>query len=158
MKLVYYPDPALTAKSEKVTDFDEALWQSLDVMRLIMKQNEGMGLAANQVGICKSFFIMKDKRDQIWDFINPEIIEQSGTQYQQEGCLSFPGVFIQVPRAASVTVKAQDRKGEEFHIIAEDMEAICIQHEIDHIYGIIFLDKATRQQKRIAEAILRRKK
>jgi len=157
MKLVYYPDPALTSKCEPITEFNEELHKTLDEMRTVMVQSNGIGLAANQVAILKTMFIMQDRKGKIWDFINPVIVSEDGVQYEQEGCLSFPGVYLQIARAASIVVKAQDRNGQEFQVVAEGIESVCILHEWEHIHSIIFIDKVSRQQRRAAEAILKRR-
>lgn len=148
MKLLYYPNKILATTCDRVQSFDEELHKLLDDMQIVMTQNNGMGLAANQVGVLKRIFIMKDKKDKVWEFINPEIIFTDDVQYEDEGCLSFPGATVQVKRAKQVSVKAQDRNGEDFHISAYEKEAICIQHEMDHLEGKTFLDYLSRQQKR----------
>jgi peptide deformylase len=150
MKLVLYPDEILSKVCEEVTEFNEELHKTLDAMRDIMTKNNGIGLAANQVGIQKRFFIMQDKKGKIWDFINPRILEQDGLIQINEGCLSAPGAIVQPVRAQNVTVEAQDRDGNKFTIVAEDIEAVCIQHETDHLNGIFFLSKVNRQQRRAA--------
>lgn len=150
MEIVKYPHEALSTVCTPVTEFNEELHKILDAMIPVMEQAHGIGLAANQVGITKRFFLMKDKKGKVWEFINPEIIAHDGGQQINEGCLSAPGVFVQVPRFGSVTVKAQNRSGEEFQIIAEEIEAVCIQHEIDHLQGIFFIEKTSRNQRRAA--------
>lgn len=151
LQLVYYPDQILKTPCEPVTEFNEELHAQLDQMREIMKANNGIGLAANQVGISKRFFIMQDKNGKIWDFVNPKITDEEGLIQINEGCLSAPGVHVQPVRAETITVHAQDRNGEAFTIIAEAVEAVCIQHENDHINGVFFFDKVPRQQRRHAE-------
>lgn len=154
IKLVYFPDEALTTVCEPVTEFGPELHAQLDAMRPIMVENNGMGLAANQVGITKRFFIMKDKKGTIYEFINPEIIEKTGTTVLNEGCLSAPGGFVQMPRAQEVFVRAQDRNGEEFKVVAVDIEAVCVQHEIEHLDGKLFYAAANRQQRRAIEKLI----
>lgn len=150
MKLVKYPNEILKKVCEKVVEFNKELSDNLDQMREIMKANKGIGLAANQVGISQRFFIVQDKYGQIFDFINPEIIEREGHMQINEGCLSAPGVLVQVPRSQTITIKAHRRDGEEFTMVAYDVEAICIQHELDHLDGIFYLEKVNRQQRRAA--------
>lgn len=158
MRILKYPDPALTTICSPVTEFGDALRDELNTARQLMQAEKGMGLAANQIGILKRWFIMKDHKGKIWEFVNPEIIESEQACFMPEGCLSAPGVSAQVNRSRCVTVKAQDRNGEEFSVFCEDYEAICIQHEIDHLNGEFFLDKVSRQIRRRAYAQLGIKK
>lgn len=150
MQILKYPNVALSTKCELVTLFDTELHNTLDAMVPLMLDNAGIGLAANQVGILKRFFIMKDSKGKVWDFINPKIIDQEGFIQLNEGCLSAKGVFVQVPRSQTVTIHAQDRFGEFFTVICNDLEAVCALHEIDHLDGEFFLSKTTRNQRRAA--------
>lgn len=154
LTILKFSHKALSTKTEPVTDFDASLHEALDAMRDTMIANRGVGLAANQVGIPYRFFIMKDNKDKVWEFINPEILETEGAQFQNEGCLSGPGVYVQINRSQMVMVKAKDRNGEEFTVMCVDLEAVCVQHEIDHLNGETFLDKAPRQQRKAAYAKL----
>lgn len=150
LSIVKYPDERLLTKSQDVSDFGAALHKTLDAMWPLMEANKGIGLAANQVGITQRFFILKDEKGRRWEFINPEVVDREGNTTINEGCLSAPGAFVQVPRAQTVTVKARDRFGAEFQVVCQDLEAVCIQHEIDHLDGIFFLSKTSRQQRRAA--------
>lgn len=146
-----YPDPILATKCDPWTSPSFAdLHATLNAMFEVMETEKGIGLAANQVGINARIFIMKDQKGKLWEFINPEIVERDGGQQINEGCLSAPGVFVQVPRSQSVTVKAQDRNGEEFRVVCQDIEAVCVQHELDHLDGVFFLSKTSRNQRRAA--------
>lgn len=156
MKLLYYPDESLKTYCHEVTEFGEALVKELDQMTEIMLQNNGLGLAANQVGLIKRMFVMRDFKGKIWHFVNPVIIFDDGIQLEDEGCLSFKGLALQIQRAKQVSVKAVDGNGVEFHVAAVDREAICIQHEIEHLNGKMYIDNLPRQQKR--DAIKRIKK
>lgn len=157
LTILKFPHPILRTKTDLITEFDEDLHTALDAMKLTMIANRGIGLAANQVGITKRFFIMQDNRGNIVEFINPEILESEGSQYLNEGCLSGPGAIVQIPRAKQVTVRAKDRNGEEFTVVCFDLEAVCVQHEIDHLNGDFFIDKAPRQQRKASYKILRLK-
>lgn len=150
LRTVKYPDPILTTKCALVVSFDKVLHDLLDGMREHMKLENGIGLAANQVGYSARVFVMEDQKKKVWEFINPEIVERDGHQAIDEGCLSAPGVSVQVPRAQTVMVKAFDRSGNEFKVVCEGIEAVCIQHEIDHLDGIFFLEKTSRNQRRAA--------
>lgn len=147
---VKYPDDLLKTRCQEVTSFDEKLHTVLDEMAQIMRSENGIGLAANQAGYLARAFIMLDNKGKLWEFINPRIVESEGFQQINEGCLSAPGVFVSVPRAASVTVVAQNRNGEEFKVVCFEIEAVCIQHELDHLDGIFYLEKTTRNQRRAA--------
>lgn len=150
LEIVRYPSDYLTEPCDKVNEFTPFLHEVLDAMPAIMEKEGGMGLASNQVGIPFAFFIMKDKKGKITEFVNPEITEREGTIFEYEGCLSMPGVSLQIPRSQTVTVKAQDRNGVEFTVICQDFESICVQHEIEHLHGVFFLSKVSRQQRRAA--------
>ena len=147
---VKYPNSILTTKCQPVDKFDSELHTLLDQMVQHMRIENGIGLAANQVVYPWRVFIMLDNKGLVVEFINPRIIEKEGFQQINEGCLSAPGAFVSVPRSQNVTVVAQDRHGEEFTIVAYDLEAVCIQHEIDHLDGIFFIDKTSRNQRRAA--------
>lgn len=152
MEIIKYPNDILQKVCEPVIEFGEQLHKTLDQMREVMIANNGMGLAANQVGIAKRFFIMKDLKGNIHEFINPKIVATDGIQNLEEGCLSLPGQFTALDRPAQVTVEAQDRNGETFKIGAIGIEAVCICHEYDHLDGLFYIDRLSRQQRR---AILR---
>ena len=146
-----YPDPILTKVTSKVILFDKFFHDILDEMSKVMKKENGIGLAANQVGMSLRFFVMQDTKGKFWEFINPEILDRDGHIADfNEGCLSAPGVFVQIPRAQNITVKAQDRNGQEFTVVCQDIEAVCVQHEVDHLDGIFFLEKTSRNQRRAA--------
>jgi peptide deformylase len=147
---VKYPDDILKQPCFEVITFDEKLHAILDEMAELMKAEKGLGLAANQAGYRVRAFVMVDQKGKVWEFVNPEITEKEGFIQINEGCLSAPGVFVQVPRAQTVTIKAQDRSGQEFTVVCQDVEAVCAQHEIDHLDGIFYLEKTSRNQRRLA--------
>ncbi|MBQ6826296.1 MAG: peptide deformylase [Clostridia bacterium] len=120
--------------------FDEKLAQTLDDMAETMYKAEGVGLAAPQVGLLRRFCVV-DVGDGLIELINPVIVEQSGSQKGSEGCLSVPGRFEEVERPMYVTVKAQDRNGNNITISAEGFKAKAFCHEIDHLNGILFIDR-----------------
>lgn len=158
MNTIKYPDPILTTpcmpydfmNAENFFPKNYVLHQVLDEMAIHMKSENGIGLAANQVGIPYRIFVMLDQKGKLWEFINPELSEPEGHIAINEGCLSAPGAIVQVPRAQTITVKAQDRNGEFFTVICQDVEAVCVQHEYDHLQGIFYLEKTSRQQRRQA--------
>ncbi|MDE3838467.1 peptide deformylase [Bacillus methanolicus] len=144
-KIVTYPAEILEQECEPVTVFDKKLSKLLNNMYDTMIEYDGVGLAAPQIGVNKQVAIVDidDEKGTI-ELINPEIMETSGEQTGPEGCLSFPGLYGEVTRPYFVKVKAQDRKGKPFILEAEDFLARAIQHEIDHLNGVLFTSKVTR--------------
>ncbi|AIE59602.1 peptide deformylase [Bacillus methanolicus] len=144
-KIVTYPAEILEKQCEPVTVFDKKLSKLLNNMYDTMIEYDGVGLAAPQIGVNKQIAIVDiDDETGPIELINPEIMETSGEQSGPEGCLSFPGLYGEVTRPYFVKVKAQDRKGKSFIIEAEDFLARAIQHEIDHLHGVLFISKITR--------------
>jgi len=141
--IVKYPDPILREKAQPVKKINDRLLKLLDDMAETMYKAEGVGLAAPQVGVSKRVFVV-DVGDEhgLIEFINPEIIAKEGEQFGPEGCLSIPGISGDVRRARKVKVRALNRAGEEFELEAEDYLARAIQHELDHLNGILFIDLA----------------
>ncbi|WP_022846417.1 MULTISPECIES: peptide deformylase [unclassified Desulfurobacterium] len=156
MEIRIYPDEVLKKKAEKVNEFDEKLRNIVNEMFETMYKRGGLGLAGNQVGILKRIVVIdieagkeREGKNKIV-LINPEIITMEGEQVNQEGCLSLPGLYKKVKRAAYVKVKAQNIDGEDFEIEGEDLVARALQHEIDHLNGIVFIDRLSPLQKRLA--------
>ncbi|MEH6940506.1 peptide deformylase [Bacillus sp. JJ722] len=145
LKIVTHPNAILEKKCEDVTVFDDKLAKLLDNMYDTMVNADGVGLAAPQVGVAKRIAIVEiDPEEGTLEMINPEIIESKGSEVDVEGCLSFPGIYGEVERAYSITIQAQDRDGKVFILQTEDFHARAIQHEIDHLDGILFTSKVTR--------------
>ncbi|MCO4321300.1 peptide deformylase [Aliidiomarina quisquiliarum] len=142
MHVLRYPDQRLRTQAVPVVTVDDNLRTVIDNMFETMYHSQGVGLAATQVDIHQRLFIADCGTEQKEPlvFINPEIIEQEGLFENEEGCLSFPGVYASVERAGTVKVKALDRNGELFEMEADGLLAICIQHEIDHLNGKLFVD------------------
>lgn len=132
-------DPVLRQRAKEVTKFTPAIHKLLDDMAQTMEFAEGVGLAANQIGILKRLIVM-DVGQGVIELVNPEIVEKNGSQYGSEGCLSLPGLTGKVDRASFVRVRAQDRNGEWFELEGTELLARCIQHEVDHLDGILFTD------------------
>ncbi|KGQ71505.1 peptide deformylase [Chelonobacter oris] len=142
LTVLKYPDERLRTQAKPVEAVDDAIREIIDDMFDTMYHDEGIGLAATQVDIHRQIItidIEGDKQNQIV-LINPEILESSGETGIEEGCLSIPGCRGLVPRKAFITVKALDRNGNEFTLKADELLAICIQHEIDHLNGVLFVD------------------
>ena len=142
LRILEYPDPRLKKVAQPVTAF------TADVVRLVhdlaetMYAAPGVGLAATQVDVHKRIVVIdvSHARDELVVLVNPEIIAASGEIECEEGCLSVPGYFDKVVRAARVTVRARNERGEPFERTAEDMLAVCVQHEMDHLVGRMFVD------------------
>jgi len=131
--------PMLREKTKKVRDFDASLHRLLDDMLETMRDAPGIGLAANQIGVPLQVAVI-ELEDTITELVNPEIIRSSGEVLDWEGCLSIPGFVAEVARHEKVTVKARDRRGKEFRVKGEDLFARALQHEIDHLNGILYID------------------
>lgn len=136
-------DEVLRKNCHKVEKFDEKLHALLDDMYETMQEANGVGLAAPQVGILRRIAVV-DVGDGKIELVNPEIIKESGEQTGDEGCLSFPGKWGEVTRPMKVTVKAQDRYGNEFKIKGTELLARAFCHEIDHLDGVVFIDKVNK--------------
>ncbi|MFM1650629.1 peptide deformylase [Brevibacillus sp. B_LB10_24] len=143
--IVKHPDPILREKSKEVTKFNANLHKLLDDMAETMYENDGVGLAAPQIGILKRAIVM-DCGDGLIEVVNPEIVEHKGEQKENypEGCLSIPGLRGDVRRHKWVKLRGQDRNGNPFEMEAEDLLSRCAQHEIDHLNGVLFIDIADR--------------
>jgi len=137
-----YADPLLKKKSKSIKLFNNKLHILLDDMLETMRSVNGMGLAAPQVGALKRACII-EYEDKLYEMVNPEIVEASGTQSLREACLSVPGKNGIVIRPAYVKIKAQNRNGEEITIDGEELFAVALSHELDHLDGILYTDKAT---------------
>ncbi len=142
--IVKHGDPVLRKVCRTVVNFDEKLAQTLDDMQETMRHADGVGLAAPQVGIMRRYCIV-DVGDGIIELINPVIIETSGEQTDLEGCLSLPGESAEVTRPMNVTVRAQNRDGKIFTVKGEGLKARAFCHEIDHLDGILYIDKANKE-------------
>ena len=142
--IVTIEDPVLRKKSRPVVNFDEKLWTLLDDMKETLKKADGAGLAAVQVGILRRAVIVDVGDGKPLELINPEIVETIGEQEGQEGCLSLPGKWGVVRRPEFVKVRAQNRKGQWCMFKGEGLKARCFCHEIDHLDGIVFTDRAKR--------------
>ncbi len=142
LKIVYCSHPALHQVAASVTEFDTELQQLIKDMIETMYAANGVGLAAPQVAIAKRIAVIdvSVERNKPFCIINPEIIETRGSDPMEAGCLSVPGVYGAVPRAIYVKVRAQDETGKFFEIEGQDLLGHCLQHEIDHLNGKLFID------------------
>jgi peptide deformylase len=153
LPILHYPDPRLHKVASRVEVVDDRIRKLVKDLADTMYAAPGIGLAATQVDVHERVLVIdisEDHRD-LRVFINPEILEASGEAENEEGCLSVPGVYDRVCRAERVKVRALDADGEAFTVEAEGMLAVCIQHEIDHLDGRVFVDYLSRlKQQRIA--------
>ena len=132
-------EPILRERTKKVSSFDRSLHRLLDDMLVTMRDAPGVGLAANQIGVPLQVAIIEIE-DRITELVNPQVVKSSGEELDWEGCLSIPGYVAEVQRAAKVTVKARNRHGKEFRVKGEELMARALQHEIDHLNGLLYVD------------------
>lgn len=146
-----YPDEVLREKTEPVKEFDDGLQKLIDDMIETMYMAPGLGLAANQIGVLKQVMLIdistEEEESSLMVLVNPEIVLQEGELESEEGCLSIPDYTTIVKRAEKVKVKCLDRHGEPFEIEGEGLLAKALQHEIDHLNGILFVDRIGRIKK-----------
>jgi peptide deformylase len=140
--ILEFPDPRLRARALPVTRFDAELGRLIEDMFETMYAAPGIGLAAPQIDVRLRLLVIdiSEQRNQPLVLINPEILSREGVEVTEEGCLSVPGIYDQVQRAAKIRVRAQDRNGEVFERDYEGTLAVCVQHEMDHIDGKLFVD------------------
>lgn len=142
LNILNYPDPRLHTVAKLVKEVDANIRRLIDDMAETMYAAPGIGLAATQVNQHIQLLIIdtSETKDALQVFINPKIIEKNGERTFEEGCLSVPGVYESVTRAETVTVEALDRHGEKFTLHAEGLLSVCIQHEMDHLLGKVFVE------------------
>jgi peptide deformylase len=142
LAILRYPDPRLYTRAAPVQRFDQGLRKLVQDMAETMYAAPGIGLAATQVDVHQRLLIidLSESHDQLQVYINPEIIQRAGQQQLEEGCLSVPGIYDFVQRAEQIRVRAQDQDGQWFEQQAEGLLAVCIQHEMDHLDGKVFVD------------------
>ena len=153
--ILHYPDPRLRQKALPVTEVTPEINKLIDDMAETMYAAPGVGLAATQIGETHRIFIVdiaaEDEPSNLMVFINPEIVTTDGSQTGSEGCLSFPGVTEDVKRAANVNVRAMDRHGKRFELEADGLLAVAVQHELDHLDGVLMIDRVGMLKKRIIQ-------
>lgn len=158
LEILEFPDPRLRRVARPVDSVTERERQLAADMLETMYEARGIGLAATQVnqGVRLVVMDLSEERNEPRFFINPEIVDRSGTQTCEEGCLSVPGIYAEVDRAEKVTIRALDLEGEVFELEAEGLLAVCIQHEIDHLDGKVFVDYLSPLKRRMVEKKLRK--
>ena len=158
LDILLYPDPRLRKRAKIVDTVDQTIIQLVDDMAETMYNAPGIGLAATQVNVHKRVIVLdiSEHRDQLMVFINPVIEERDGETESEEGCLSVPGVVAPVRRAENVVIAALDREGNPFNVEASELLSVCIQHEMDHLEGKVFVDYLSRlKQDRIRKRLLK---
>jgi peptide deformylase len=155
LALTIYGDPVLRRRAEEVqpSEFGKELGRLADRMFQVMYEEEGVGLAAPQVGVGKRIFVLDVAKDEATNFVavvvNPEIVETRGTQTGVEGCLSIPGLREDVSRHAWLRVRGKDAKGNPVEFEAEDLLSRAVQHEVDHLDGVLFVDRLSPLRRRL---------
>ncbi len=152
LNLLRYPDARLHKTAAPITVFDEALKRLVQDMAQTMYAAPGVGLAATQVDVHKQVIVVdvSERQDSLVVLVNPEIVEASGISDIEEGCLSVPGVYDIVERAERVKVRAYDQNGNPFTLEAQGLLAVCIQHEMDHLKGKVFVEHLSQlKQQRV---------
>jgi peptide deformylase len=151
-----YPDPVLRMEARPVEEFDDDLGRLVARMGQLMKEANGVGLAATQVGVLRRVFVFAPDEDEVATLVNPEIVRRSDeVEREDEGCLSLQGVTVPVERALSVRIEGLDEVGEEVGYDFEGTPARIVQHELDHLDGTLILDRTTPEGRREALAVLR---
>ena len=154
--ILRYPDPRLHQVAEPVPQVDDQIRQLVKDMAATMYAAPGIGLAATQVDVHKRVIVIdiSETHDQLLVLINPEILQSDGQIECEEGCLSVPGIFDTVSRAERITVRSLDLQGKPFELEAEGLLAVCIQHEMDHLEGKVFVEYLSRlKQERIVKKL-----
>jgi len=142
LPILRFPDPRLHKVARPVAEVDDSIRQLIDDMAETMSEAPGIGLAATQVDVHKRVVVIdvSEDKNELLALVNPVITERSGEQVCEEGCLSVPGIYDKVSRAEQVTVQALDRDGKPFELSADGLLAVCIQHELDHLEGKVFVE------------------
>ena len=156
LNILHYPDARLHKVAAAVTQFDDELKKLVRDMAQTMYEAPGVGLAATQVNVHKQVIVIdtSETHDQLKVLINPRILQRDGIQICEEGCLSVPGVYEEVERAEKVVVRAQNEQGTEYVMESEGLVAVCVQHEMDHLKGKVFVEYLSRlKQVRIRNRI-----
>ena len=158
LEILTYPDKRLRQIAKPVTEFNDRLHTLSEDMAETMYDAPGIGLAAVQVNVALRLIVMdlSEEKNRLQALVNPEIIKQEGCVSTQEGCLSVPEIYADVERAEKITLRAQDLNGKPFEIVADELLAVCVQHEIDHLNGKVFVDYLSRiKQERIRKKLLK---
>jgi len=160
LEILEFPDPRLRTVAKPVQNFDDELRVQIDDMIETMYAAQGIGLAATQVNIHRQFLVLdvSENQDQPRVYVNPKIIQSEGTETCEEGCLSVPGIYAEVKRAEKVLVRAFDRNGDVFEEDLDGLHAVCLQHEMDHLQGTLFVDYLSPLKQRMVRKKLEKQR
>src|SRR5204863_2849444 len=151
-----YPDAALKMQARPVDEFDDELRSLVERMKLLMRDAQGIGLAATQVGVLRRLFVFQPDEDEVIAVVNPEIVERSDdAEVADEGCLSIQGITVPVERSLRVTLVGSDEHGADQRFELDGYAARCVQHETDHLDGVLMIDRTTPDARREALGALR---
>jgi len=161
LEVLHFPDPQLRTKAEPVEQVDDAIRKLVDDMFETVYKAPAIGLAATQVNVHKQIIVidLSETQNQPLCFINPKILSSEGRQSVEEGCLSVPGIFEKIERPEHIIVEALNQKGESFTLNTEGLLAVCIQHEMDHLVGKLFVDYlSSLKRQRIRKKLFKQKR
>jgi peptide deformylase len=160
LAILEYPDPRLRTRAEPIVVVDDAVRKLTDDLLETMYAARGVGLAASQVDVHRRLIVLdvSDTRDQPLVFINPQMVSAEGRAPGEEGCLSVPGIYDKLERAERIKVSALDRNGESFEMEAQGMLAVCIQHEMDHLEGKLFVDYLSELKRQLIRRRLQKER
>jgi peptide deformylase len=151
-----YPDAALKMQARPVEEFDDELRSLVDRMKLLMVDANGIGLAATQVGVLRRVFVFQNADEEVLAVVNPEIVEHGKEkEVADEGCLSIQGITVPVERSLEVTITGKDENGDDVRYELDGYTARCVQHETDHLDGVLMIDRTTPDARREALGVLR---
>ncbi len=158
LEIKEYGEPVLRGKALPVTEIALEILNLIKDMAETMYADSGLGLAAPQVGVSKRIIVIDGEEDGLIVLINPMIVKSEGELVEEEGCLSLPGIYSQVKRSSKVTVKALNQNGDQIEMTKEGLAARALQHEIDHLDGILFIDRIGKMERQIALNKFKKKK
>lgn len=160
LEILEFPDPRLRTVAKPVENFDDDLKILVDDMIETMYAAQGIGLAATQVNVHQQLLVLdvSEQQDQPRVYINPQLIQTEGTETCEEGCLSVPGIYAEVKRADRVRVRAFDRNGDVFEEDLDGLHAVCLQHEMDHLQGTLFVDYLSPLKQRMVRKKLEKQR
>ncbi len=160
LEILEFPDPRLRTIAKPVEAFDDSLGLFIDKLIETMYSAQGIGLAATQVNVHRRLLVLdvSESQDQPRVYINPQILESTGSETCEEGCLSVPGIYAEIKRFETIRIAAQDRDGNTFEEDLDGMRAVCLQHEMDHLEGKLFVDYLSPLKQRMVRKKLEKQK
>ena len=160
LEILSFPDSRLRIKAKPVEIFDAGLLRLIGDMKETMYKEKGIGLAATQVNVHKQLLVLdvSDTRDRFRVYINPQVLQKEGSETCEEGCLSVPGIYAEVSRAKTIHVRAQNPDGTFFEETLEGLDSVCLQHEMDHLKGVLFVDYLSPLKRQMVRKKLEKQK